>query len=696
MWEKDQERGFGVDENIYVCTNCFDDVIKKFIKNHAAGLSCSYCKANGKESCSLDVVLEHIMHCISIEWGNPNDEGVAYESREGGWQGAVYDSLEMLSDVELEINHDDLRDEIISSLENDEWCKRDPYLLSEDKTLFYGWQAFSKFVKTEVRYMFLRATPSTYDPHQYDEINPVKILDSLSKITKNLNLVRKIKTTEKIYRVRIVGLDVTLDTVSELGAPPLKYATIPNRMSPAGISMFYGAFDSKTAIDETYDQSISGLRKAVIATFYPTRDLTLLDLSKPFLIPSIFDSEINKDRSLIKFMIEFMVDFTKKIDRDDKSHVEYVPTQIVTEYFRHIFRIDGKQLDGIMYPSSRLTDGVAVVLFANNEQCVDVARTYSKESVLCLDVTKDINSKLLGWKIMLDSYKEKLLARKLWGRIGVAALFMVMIFLTVKFINSNNFEVGTVFQDDLKMGGKAPKMVVIPAGSFQMGCVSGKECNSNEKPVHQVTIAKNFSLSQTEVTFSDYDKFAKATGRKLPKDKGRGRGNRPVINVTWFYAKAYARWLSEQTGERYRLPTEAEWEYAARAGTTTPFNTGDCIGTDQANYNGNYPLKGCNKSGFFRQKTVAVGNFQANAFGLQDMHGNVWEWTEDCWHGGYTDAPNDGRAWLEGAGAECGRRVVRGGSWNLYAMDMRSANRLRLPADGASFNIGFRIARALF
>jgi len=254
---------------------------------------------------------------------------------------------------------------------------------------------------------------------------------------------------------------------------------------------------------------------------------------------------------------------------------------------------------------------------------------------------------------------------------------------------------GEVFQDTLKDGSKAPKMVVIPAGSFRMGCVSGKSCQDNEKPVHRVTIAKNFALGQMEVTFADYDKFAKATKRELPDDEGWGYGKRPVINVDWHDAKAYVKWLSGQTGEQYRLPSESEWEYAARTGTTTPFSTGDCIGTDQANYDGNYPSDGCEK-GKYRRKTVAVGSFPANDFGLQDMHGNVWEWTEDCWHGGYSDAPNDGRAWLEGAGAECGRRVVRGGSWYDRAENMRSANRVRNTTDETDFNIGFRIARALF
>jgi formylglycine-generating enzyme required for sulfatase activity len=135
-----------------------------------------------------------------------------------------------------------------------------------------------------------------------------------------------------------------------------------------------------------------------------------------------------------------------------------------------------------------------------------------------------------------------------------------------------------------------------------------------------------------------------------------------VINVSWDDARAYADWLSDQTGQRYRLPTEAEWEYAARAGTTTPFWTGDCIHTDQANYDGNYDYNGCGaKTGVHRGQTVPAGSLPANAFGLHEIAGNVWEWVEDCWHSSYAGAPTDGSAWVEADGGECSR-VVRGGS----------------------------------
>lgn len=388
MWEEALEKGFSVDESIIVCTNCFEDyAIKNFILNNDTGSSCTYCSISGDGSCSLELVLDHIMGCVRIEWGHPANEGLPYESREGGWQlGSVYDSQEMLESVGLEINNDVLYEMIMLSVNDDEWCERNPYSLSKDKILFYGWRDFSKFVTTEARYMFYDATPSTYDEHQHDEMNPVQILAALSKIVHDLDLIRSIEKTTAIHRVRIVDSNIVLSSVIDLGAPPLECATISNRMSPAGISMFYGAFDRQTAIEETYDSSMSSGKKAIVGTFYPVRDLFVLDLSRPFFVPSIFDKDAHVVRPLIKFFIEFMQNFTKPISRDDRSHVEYVPTQVVTEYFRHVFRSDvGIKLDGIMYPSSKLNGKSSVVLFAKSSQCVEKTSKYADEDILFLD-----------------------------------------------------------------------------------------------------------------------------------------------------------------------------------------------------------------------------------------------------------------------------------------------------------------------
>ncbi len=254
------------------------------------------------------------------------------------------------------------------------------------------------------------------------------------------------------------------------------------------------------------------------------------------------------------------------------------------------------------------------------------------------------------------------------------------------------FKAGKVIRDTLKSGGEGPSMMVVPAGEFLMGSPpSEPERMKYEGPQHRVRIEKPFAIGKYEVTFEEYDAFAQATQRNTPNDSGWGRGQRPVINVSWEEATAYANWLSEKTGKPYRLPSEAEWEYAARAGTTTPFHTGEQITTEQANFDGNYTYNGSAK-GEYRGKTVAVGSFPANAFGLHDMHGNVWEWLQDCWHDNYEGAPDDGAAWESG---DCVGRVLRGGSWSYTPWGLRSADRYGYGPTYRDNGRGFRLARTL-
>jgi formylglycine-generating enzyme required for sulfatase activity len=238
-------------------------------------------------------------------------------------------------------------------------------------------------------------------------------------------------------------------------------------------------------------------------------------------------------------------------------------------------------------------------------------------------------------------------------------------------------------------------MVVVPPGSFMMGSpVSEKLRASDEGPQHRVTIPKAFAVGKYEVTFDEWDACVAAGGCNgyRPKDKLWGRGNRPVIHVSWDDAKAYVNWLSRKTGKRYRLLSESEWEYAARAGTITPFNTGRKITTDQANFDGNYTYGGSAK-GENRKKTLPVGSFPANGFGLHDLHGNVWEWVEDCWHESYAGAPSDGSAWT--SGGDCGQRVLRGGSSHYEPRVLRSAFRHKSGTSSHYYLSGIRVARTL-
>jgi formylglycine-generating enzyme required for sulfatase activity len=240
---------------------------------------------------------------------------------------------------------------------------------------------------------------------------------------------------------------------------------------------------------------------------------------------------------------------------------------------------------------------------------------------------------------------------------------------------------GAVFQDTLKDGSQGPEMVVVPAGTFKMGDI---EHNSgHETPVHIVRIPKPFAIGKYEITFEQYDRFAVATARQRPNDKDWGRGRQPVINVSWNDAAEYAKWLIVQTGERYRLPSESEWEYAARGGTETSYWWGDELKAAMANF-----AKSDSRWG--GKQTSPVGSFPPNSFGLYDTAGNVWEWVQDSWHEDYKGAPTDGSAWEEKGG---GRRVIRGGSWFDGPDFLRSSNRLRGIAGYRYFFIGIRLAQ---
>ena len=244
--------------------------------------------------------------------------------------------------------------------------------------------------------------------------------------------------------------------------------------------------------------------------------------------------------------------------------------------------------------------------------------------------------------------------------------------------------VGSVFRDCPH----CPEMAAVPSGSFMMGAPPSEEGRwSVEDPRHRVAIGAPFAVGVCPVTFDEWDACASAggCGGYRPDDEGWGRGRRPVINVSWDDAQSYAAWLSRETGEAYRLLSESEWEYAARAGTETRYWWGDDIGCNCAN------CDGCG-SRWDDDRTAPVGSFAANGFGLHDIHGNVWEWVQDCWNDSYAGAPGDGSARESGI---CSVRVIRGGSWNNDPRLLRAAARLRLVAGNRYIVAGFRVARTL-
>jgi formylglycine-generating enzyme required for sulfatase activity len=237
-------------------------------------------------------------------------------------------------------------------------------------------------------------------------------------------------------------------------------------------------------------------------------------------------------------------------------------------------------------------------------------------------------------------------------------------------------------------------MIVIPAGSFMMGSPRSEPGRyAGEGPQHQVAIAKAFAVSKFALTFADWDACATNGGcnKYAPNDEGWGRAQQPVINVSWDDAQQYVTWLSGVTGKTYRLLSEAEYEYAARAGTTTAYPWGDDIKLDTT------AMANCDGCGskWGRMRTAPVGSFAPNQFGLHDMVGNVYAWTADCAHDNYNGALADGSAWLETSGGNCKDREIRGGSYVNAPGNLRSASRVAYTSTFRDVAIGLRIARTL-
>ena len=258
-------------------------------------------------------------------------------------------------------------------------------------------------------------------------------------------------------------------------------------------------------------------------------------------------------------------------------------------------------------------------------------------------------------------------------------------------------------------GGMAPQLVLIPTGRFQMGSPehertvamgagSQKAWLDRETPQRWVGIDRPIALGRYPVTVGEWRQFALATGWQPSGDVNwaapgfRQTDEHPVVGVTWHDAQRYARWLSEETGQAYRLPSESEWEYCCRAGTRTAFSVGDTITTEQANFDGNYTYNGSPK-GVFRKGTTPAGMFAPNPWGLFDMHGNVWEWVQDTVHDNYEGAPSNGAAWEQGG--DKARRILRGGSWLYAPRYLRSALRNGFSAALSNDIVGFRVARDL-
>jgi hypothetical protein len=361
----------------FVCAGCFGNQgLKDFCSDHAESTDCDFCGTVGIEliAAPLDDVVEHIEACIHRYYDDPGNAGLPYETREGGWQGKTYDTYEVLDDLGLDLPQDDgdLYDEIISGIENTLWSDADPYALSPAEQLSLSWEQFCEVIKHKRRYFFLHEEkPPEDEYYRNDELfSPAKTLEMIFAFAEETDSFLTIPPGSKFFRARYQAAGESWTTAGKLGPPPVELAFQTNRMSPPGVVMTYVAEDRETALAET----ASGPGNFAVGEFVNDRDLLILDLTRfpkpPCVFAALSDTMEFDPRPRLNFLRNVSSDISRPIARDDRVHVEYVPTQVVTEYVRAAVRIGGRSIDGIRYKSSRRRATTAMVLFADQANLV--------------------------------------------------------------------------------------------------------------------------------------------------------------------------------------------------------------------------------------------------------------------------------------------------------------------------------------
>jgi hypothetical protein len=347
--------------------------LRQLVREFAYEDHCDYCDRTGEAIASdLYVVLEDIAGAFFSYWNTPNEEGLPYESREGGFQG----NLEVIQDIldwefRAEVTEDDqLWADISECFIDEEVCRRNYYELNGEEVLRYGWREFTQKIKHQTRYLFLNE-PAKAAPwyERIDGVPPTEMLDRLGQLVFDHGLLKVVPAGERWYRARVHRSSELRGTAEDLGSVPRDRALVANRMSPAGIPMFYGARDALTAIAETWTPGTRG-RIATTGAFVAARPMYLVDLTDLPSIPGILEVKRRTERQELSFLYDFVAELSMPILKDEREHIDYVPTQVVTEYFRRIFEDPlGDRVDGLLFRSSRNADGVCCVLFVEHEGC---------------------------------------------------------------------------------------------------------------------------------------------------------------------------------------------------------------------------------------------------------------------------------------------------------------------------------------
>ena len=355
----------------YICTCHFeDDAIIDFIERNTSNkenVICAYCDFGAQESSivSLTKLTEFVKEGITNYYGTPDGECLDYDEQEGGWiKVELLDTLEVL-ESELYVDDRQILIDVESIIPELEWVRKDPYYPEKHHQNIMDWNQFGKLVKHKIRF-------SSYSSTEFDSFEG-KVSDILTEIARGvdkLELITKLSPETIFYRCRQHSTGETPNSIKELGSPPLEYCTSENRMSPAGISMFYGAFDQMTAkVEVINNDSIKDEPMLTMGNFQLKEPLHVIDLTRLPEPPSIFKENNRELYHTVWFLRYFIDDVSKVISPDKYVHIEYIPTQVVTEYFRYILPDEVGVVNGIVYPSSKNTNGKCCVLFMDDETC---------------------------------------------------------------------------------------------------------------------------------------------------------------------------------------------------------------------------------------------------------------------------------------------------------------------------------------
>jgi len=353
-----------IDKNVCSC-HINEKEIKNHILNNSFYEKCDYCNCI-KKVISLENLVKFMLKGI-LNFYDDAANFMPYESSEGGYLGLTFDNEELInSKIGLEIDDYILNKDIIDCIDNKTWSEPELYFESERDVLIYNWNYFKDVIKYKSRYLFSNTSKfkSNYNENAY------RILSEIGDKTHKLNLISKIKKNTNIYRCRQYKNDKDITELNQISSPPKDNAIYANRMSPAGISMLYCASDKETAIDEIVDYTDKINNIITTATLNNKKDLLVIDFSKLPTVPSIFDIENYKYYYSILFLKDFIKDLSASVEHNGKEHIEYVPTQVVTEYFRYIFNeTQDIKINGIIYPSSKRKGSNSCVIFYDNDEC---------------------------------------------------------------------------------------------------------------------------------------------------------------------------------------------------------------------------------------------------------------------------------------------------------------------------------------